>query len=101
QSGGQIRSTEVATLCKLSARHLNRLMRTWVGFSTKRLIMIGRFQALLRQLESSGHGDWATLAAALGYYDQPHLAKEVANFTGITPQALSSSVADFSKTRCR
>jgi len=41
------------------------------------------------------------VAAELGYFDQAHLANEVALFAGMSPGRIAPHrVADFSKTRC-
>lgn len=65
---GQLRATQLARYCKVSAGHLNRLLRTWLGFSSKRLARITRFQALLQRVEDSRPGgsrdwpwNWATM----------------------------------------
>src|SRR5260370_19596481 len=48
---GQIRIGQLARDCQVSLRHLDRLLRNWVGFSPKRLARIMRFQALLQHME--------------------------------------------------
>ena len=101
ECGGQIRMTQLASECRVSRRHLDRLLRNWVGFSPKRLARVVRFQTLLQRIESSQSGCSARLAAELGYFDQPHLANEVAQFAAVSPGRVASRhVADFSKTRC-
>lgn len=98
---GQLRTTQLARYCQVSARHLNRLLRTWLGFSSKRLARITRFQALLQRLEHSRSGGLARLAVELGYYDQSHLTNEVAQFADLGLGRISGpSMADFSNTRC-
>ena len=100
QCVGRLRVPELARECGVSTRHLNRLMRLWVGFSAKRLARFVRFQALLRRMESSPL-DAARTAAELAYFDQSHLANEVAQFAGSSPGRVAAhAVADFSKTRC-
>lgn len=101
QGGGQQSASQLATYCGISLRHLNRLLRIWLGFSPKRLARITRFQALLQRVESSSPGGLAQLAAELGYYDQPHLAHEVAQFTAESLGRIARpGMADFSNTRC-
>jgi AraC-like DNA-binding protein len=98
---GQIRIGQLARDCQVSPRHLDRLLRNWVGFSPKRLARIMRFQALLQHMESSPSGGSARVAAELGYFDQAHLANEVVLFAGTSPGRIAPHhVADFSKTRC-
>jgi hypothetical protein len=60
-----------------------------------------RFQAFLQRVESSRSGGLAQLAAELGYYDQSHLANEVAQFTAESLGRIARpGMADFSNTRC-
>jgi hypothetical protein len=60
-----------------------------------------RFQALLQHMEASPSDCPTPVAAELGYFDQAHLANEVALFAGTSPGRLTPQrVADFSKTRC-
>jgi AraC-like DNA-binding protein len=101
QCGGQLRITQLARYCHVSPRHLNRFLRTWLGFSAKRLARITRFQALLQRVEGSPSGGLAELAVELGYYDQPHLTNEVAQFAAVSLARIAGrGMADFSNTRC-
>jgi transcriptional regulator GlxA family with amidase domain len=101
QSSGQLRIAQLAKHCEVSPRHLNRLLRTWLGFSAKRLARITRFQALLQRVEASPSDALAQLAVELGYYDEPHLINEVTQFAAISLGRIASrGMADFSNTRC-
>jgi len=98
---GSVHVADVAARCGASARHLNRLMRVWVGYGTKRFSNVIRFQSMLHQMEQSPRPSAASLASESGYFDQSHLTADVTRFAGATPGHLSSScVTDFSKTRC-
>ncbi|HEV3061049.1 MAG TPA: helix-turn-helix domain-containing protein [Vicinamibacterales bacterium] len=98
---GCLQVAEVAARCGVSVRHLNRLMRLWVGYGAKRFANVIRFQATLHRMEQSPRPSAAALASENGYFDQSHLTVDVARFAGATPGDLSSrSVAEFSKTRC-
>lgn len=98
---GSVPVGDVADRCGVSVRHLNRLMRVWVGYGAKRFATVIRFQATLHQMEQSPRPSPASLASDNGYFDQSHLSADVARFAGATPGQLSSTaVADFSKTRC-
>jgi AraC-like DNA-binding protein len=101
ECSGQILIGQLARDCQVSLRHLDRLLRNWVGFSPKRLARIMRFQALLQHMESSPSDCSARVAAELGYFDQAHLSNEVALLAGTSPGRIATHrVADFSKTRC-
>lgn len=98
---GRLSVAEVAARCKVSARHLNRLMRLWVGYGPKRYATIVRFQSTLTQMNDEPRRSVAFLASETGYFDQAHLTGDVGRFAGATPRhLLSNGVSDFSKTRC-
>ena len=91
----------VAARCGVSARHLDRLMRLWVGYGPKRYASIVRFQSTLDQMQQEPGRSVAFIAAETGFFDQAHLTVNVARFAGATPgHLLSGGVSDFSKTRC-
>jgi len=92
---------DIAARCDVSPRHLNRLLRTWLGYGPKRLARIVRFQTTLEQIKQSPAQSGAALASQAGYFDQAHLTSDLSRFAGATPRHLASRcVADFSKTRC-
>jgi AraC-like DNA-binding protein len=59
------------------------LFRADVGLTPKTYFRVRRLQAALRTLTTSASG--ATVAADLGYFDQPHFVREFREFTGVTP----------------
>jgi hypothetical protein len=76
-------------------------MRLWVGYGTKSFANVVRFQATLKEIEHAPSQSGALLASETGYFDQAHLTVELGRFAGETPRRLAStSVSDFSKTRC-
>ncbi|HEX7139746.1 MAG TPA: helix-turn-helix domain-containing protein [Vicinamibacterales bacterium] len=98
---GCVPAAKIAARCEVSPRHLNRLMRVWVGYGPKRFAAIVRFQETLNQIGDSPGRSPATLASEAGFFDQAHLTTNMTRFAGATPRNLaSSSVAEFSKTRC-
>jgi AraC-like DNA-binding protein len=98
---GCVRATNVAARCRVSSRHLHRLMRDWVGYGPKCYANIIRFQSTLHEMEHVPQPTAAALASGHGYFDQAHLTQDLARFAGATPGRLASeAVADFSKTRC-
>jgi methylphosphotriester-DNA--protein-cysteine methyltransferase len=91
----------IADACGVSARHLSRLLRAWVGYGPKALGRIIRFQATLKQMEDLPGRSGAALASDGGYFDQAHLTLDTGRLAGATPHHLASRcVADFHKTRC-
>lgn len=92
---------DVADRCEVSARHLNRLMRVWIGFGPKAVASIVRFQAALKEIEHAPAQSGAALATETGYFDQAHLTTNLSRFAGATPREIASRcVSDFYKTRC-
>jgi AraC-like DNA-binding protein len=83
---------DVATVADevgLSGRHLRRLLIDQTGIGPSSLQRVGRLQRFLRLADAQ----WPTvtlsrLAAAAGYADQAHLARDVAQLTGTTPTSL-------------
>ena len=98
---GCVRAADVAARCHVSARHLHRLMRVWVGYGPKAYANVIRFQMTLHDIENAPRRTAAALASDNGYFDPAHLTLDVSRFAGTTPRQLASvGVADFSKTRC-
>jgi AraC-like DNA-binding protein len=98
---GLLRMAQLARKCRISSRHLHRLVTKWVGIAPKHLARIMRFQAALKRMETATSGDSRRIAADLGYFDQAHLTNESTQFAQTTPaRIVAHHVADFSKTRC-
>jgi methylphosphotriester-DNA--protein-cysteine methyltransferase len=98
---GCVRVPGVAARCHVSSRHLHRLMRVWIGYGPKCYANIVRFQSTLHEMNDVPGHTAAALASDNGFFDQAHLTLDLARFAGATPGHLtSSSVSDFSKTRC-
>jgi AraC-like DNA-binding protein len=101
QRRGDLQASELAARCGVGPRQLNRLMRRWVGYGSKRLATIVRFQATLHEMEQSARRPVASLAMENGYFDQSHLTHDTVRFSGDTPGDLvPRAMTDFSKTRC-
>jgi len=98
---GGLQASELAAHSGVGPRQLNRLMRRWVGYGSKRLATIVRFQATLHEMEQSARRPVASLAMENGYFDQSHLTHDTVRFSGDTPGDLvPRAMTDFSKTRC-
>src|SRR6185436_6126464 len=48
---GCVRAADAAARCHVSARHLHRLMRVWVGYGPKAYANVIRFQMTLHEME--------------------------------------------------
>jgi methylphosphotriester-DNA--protein-cysteine methyltransferase len=58
------------------------------GESPKRIQRIQRLNALVADLDRAVEPAWAHLAVRHGYFDQPHLIREVRALTGLAPTRL-------------
>lgn len=80
---GDLRLGRLADHLNMSRKHLADRFRVTVGLPPKavaRIIRFGHAQSLARK----GEG-WADVAAACGYADQAHLAREFLELSGSTP----------------
>jgi AraC-like DNA-binding protein len=72
----------------VSDRHLRRVFLETIGINPKAYAKLDRFHRALRAAHEDCHSSWASIAAAVGYYDQAHLIAEFRSIAGVTPQAL-------------
>ena len=95
-SGGTLRITDLAAETGWSGRHLTSRFRTEIGLTPKAAARVIRFDRvrhlLIRRAQSisGAAGDdggyrLADLAAACGYFDQAHLAREFRSLAGCPP----------------
>ena len=90
QTGGTARISDLAAETGWSGRHLTSRFRTEIGLTPKGAARVIRFDRarhlLIRQAgeKSSGYR-LADLAAACGYFDQAHLAREFRALAGCPP----------------
>jgi AraC-like DNA-binding protein len=80
----------VAMELRLSRRRFIEVFTQDVGMTPKRYSRIRRFQRALAIAKRAGSPDWAGVALECGYFDQAHLCREWAEFTGITPSEFVS-----------
>jgi AraC-like DNA-binding protein len=84
-SGFRVGVGELCDRLGLSNRHLIEQFRSVVGLTPKTLSRVARFQAVVRATEGQPRVEWARVAHAFGYADQPHLVREFRRFAGVTP----------------
>jgi AraC-like DNA-binding protein len=87
RSGGRVRVRALARELDWSPRRLIDRFRDQVGLPPKAVARVIRFNRAVTAL-SSGTPRIAEVAAACGYADQAHLARDVRAFGGITPGEL-------------
>jgi len=82
----------VAVALGVSERHLRRVFRETVGVNPKTFAKLRRFHRALYTARQDNHANWASVAAAAGYFDQAHLVAEFRAIAGVTPMALLSEL---------
>lgn len=70
-----------------SIRTIDRLFQRVVGLPPKFFARTVRFRHVHRALVAQPRIHWADIVAALDYFDESHLAKDVLSLTGMPPQA--------------
>jgi AraC-like DNA-binding protein len=91
-AGGRVPIAELQRELGCSPRRLTTRFREHVGCGPKayaRLVRFGLAEAALRR----GEDNVARIAAACGYSDQAHLAREVRAFAGTTPGRMQAQAA--------
>jgi AraC-like DNA-binding protein len=71
-----------------SPRRLIRRFRDELGLPPKLVARILRFERLYAHVRAETGVDWARAAAACGYFDQAHMAREVRDLADLTPTEL-------------
>jgi methylphosphotriester-DNA--protein-cysteine methyltransferase len=90
---GRTRSSaeDVAATLGLSERQFRRRCQASVGYDPRTLHRVLKFKRFVSVLDAGPlpDGGLAAAAVAAGYADQPHLTRECARLSGLTPQALA------------
>jgi AraC-like DNA-binding protein len=88
-SGGTAAVPELAREAGWSSRRLGTRFQAEVGLGPKQAARVVRFdrarRLLQRRVTAAGQPELASLAAACGYYDQAHLAREFRALAGCPP----------------
>jgi AraC-like DNA-binding protein len=87
-----VRIEDAAKTLAVSVRTLQRLAQKYVGLSPLVLIRRRRLQEAADRARTHPGQDLAAVAAAFGYADQAHLAKEFQRILGFTPSNYRRSV---------
>ena len=85
-TGGAVAIADLAQQLELSRNGLHRLFMDGVGLSPKTVARLLRFEAAVAAMQRGE--TLADLAAAAGYFDQPHFNRECLAFAGESPTAL-------------
>jgi AraC-like DNA-binding protein len=76
---------DVARQVQLSHRRFIELFTEQVGMTPKRYARVCRLQRALRLVTGHGAPAWTQVALDCGYFDQAHLCRDWAEFTGFSP----------------
>jgi AraC-like DNA-binding protein len=87
---GGVTIDDMARAAGVSRQHFAREFRERIGVAPKLYSRLARFQSLLVYAGSRARVDWARAALERGYADQSHMIAEFREFSGLTPQTLSS-----------
>lgn len=71
-----------------SRKHFAQRFRAAAGVTPRAYARLRRFERLMHCLTCGTRPHWADLAAAHGFADQPHMAREVRDISGLTPTVL-------------
>ncbi len=89
RSGGQVRAADLAGR-RLEPAYLQRRLRAETGLTPKAAARVTRFDRARpdppRQAAAGAGSTLADIAAACGYYDQAHLAREFRALAGCPPR---------------
>jgi AraC-like DNA-binding protein len=86
-SGGTARVSDVAAEVGWSRRHLAERFAREYGLTPKDATRVVRFERSRRLLQRRDRPTLAAVAAACGYYDQAHLARDWRDLAGCPPSA--------------
>jgi AraC-like DNA-binding protein len=79
------RVSDLAERLSLSVRSVQRLFADHVGLGPSWVIRRYRLHEAAARATAGGDVDWASLAIALGYYDQAHLVRDFTATVGTAP----------------
>jgi methylphosphotriester-DNA--protein-cysteine methyltransferase len=71
----------------MSAQRFIEVFRSEVGLPPKLFARLARFRRVLRRIDTAAEIDWADIAVATDYFDQPHFIHEFRQFAGVSPTA--------------
>ena len=88
---GPVNVAELCARAGIGERSMQRLFGKYVGASPKWVIQRYRLQEAMAHLARADAPDLASLAQALGFFDQAHLTRDFTRLVGHSPMAYSRS----------
>jgi AraC-like DNA-binding protein len=92
QENGPQQVEVLASEAGISLRTMQRLFQEYVGVAPKWVIRRYRLQEAAWRIAHGSHQSLSDLAAALGYFDQAHLAREFTRMFGCSPSEYQRSL---------
>jgi AraC-like DNA-binding protein len=80
--------TTLARRLGITERHFRRIVHDATGIGAKQFQRVHRLNRAVALADRCANPAWARIAAHAGYYDQPHLIRELVALTGQTPSEL-------------
>ncbi|MBK8148742.1 MAG: AraC family transcriptional regulator [Acidobacteria bacterium] len=90
--GGEVKIGDLARHIGISPRQLERRFKAASGLTPKQFARTRRLRAASVHIVEQGSASWAERAAATGFSDQSHLAREFASVTKRTPNSYARKV---------
>lgn len=91
---GRMSVARLAERLDWSRKHLAARFNEEIGLPPKAVARIARFTRARELAAARTEAGWADIAAACGYADQAHLAREFREFSGATPSAWLAQAAN-------
>jgi AraC-like DNA-binding protein len=85
QADAAVKVRDLAYRVGLSQRRFIQLFTAEVGLTPKRYSRVRRFQRARELVRQATAPDWAAVALACGFFDQSHLIRDFAEFSGLSP----------------
>jgi AraC-like DNA-binding protein len=91
-NGGRCKAADIARSLAMSDRSFSRLWKEIVGIEPRRFVQIMRFHNALTMIAEGD--ELAAVAAACGFSDQPHMARQIKAISGLPPSSLRKRLGD-------
>jgi AraC-like DNA-binding protein len=95
---GQIHVASLSHSLSISPKTLERKFSQYLGKTTKQVIKLMRFQAVLHDFGRHKNCLLTDMAYNNGYFDQSHFIHDFKSFSGYTPKEFAAKFPDFNMT---
>ena len=89
---GEVRIEELAKMCNVTQRTLQRNFNNRLGISPKSYASNVRFDTAKKKLSHNPNMDLTVLAHESGYYDQAHFIRDFKIYCGCTPSEFAAGI---------